>query len=124
MTASRIGKPGVAVFVSLAVPLELFAGGAQPHIENEVWQPGYYNLTVPPVMISSRHQFLFARDRDTISHPVRRQFSGRTAMPDSVPRCAAVIRSVGNAESRLGLGDSSQQKWFTSSASMRAKQDS
>ncbi len=51
MTASRTGKryPSMAIFVSLAVPLELIAGAAQPHIENEVLQPGYLRLTVAPV---------------------------------------------------------------------------
>ena len=44
MVAIRTGKySGVAVFVSLAVPLELFAGSAQPHVETEVRQPGYSN---------------------------------------------------------------------------------
>jgi len=76
MTASRIGKPGVAVFVSLAVPLELFAGGAQPHIENEVRQPGYYNFTVPPVSgsnVSAQSVSVhldFQREPVTVAHKV------------------------------------------------------
>ncbi len=49
MVAIRTGKySGVAVFVSLAVPLELFAGSAQPHVETEVRQPGY-TLVAPSV---------------------------------------------------------------------------
>ncbi len=49
MVAIRTGKySGVAVFVSLAVPLELFAGSAQPHVETEVRQPGY-TLVAPSI---------------------------------------------------------------------------
>ncbi len=49
MVAIRTGKySGVAVFVSLAVPLELFAGSAKPHVETEVRQPGY-TLVAPSI---------------------------------------------------------------------------
>jgi hypothetical protein len=51
MTVIRTGKPysSIAILASLAVPLELFAGGAQPHTENEALPPGLFRIITPAI---------------------------------------------------------------------------
>src|SRR5258708_643617 len=51
MNASRTGKPysSVALILSLAVPVEVIAGGAQPRVENEIRQPGFVRLNAPAI---------------------------------------------------------------------------